>query len=198
MAAVAAGTVFRLLGAKDLGTSNDYRTVKMPPVNTGLLDGHLAWRQHDGGHTDGPNWRHFIQWANRLLKYTPPATADRPVPRMDQNSQTAHAQLLDKAGKGGIDVMSTIIKVNDNLEKLADGKRVRVLNINDKLADSDGRLFDGVTNPGDKLHLTIKAYQIWADALKPIFTELLGPPAKVAIQEGVGYDVDRRSGRMAE
>src|SRR5262245_18753592 len=68
MAAVAAGPVFRLLGAKDLGTSDDYRTEKMPGVNVGLLDGQLAWRQHDGGHTDGPNWKYFIPWANRMLK----------------------------------------------------------------------------------------------------------------------------------
>jgi hypothetical protein len=67
MAAVAAGPVFRLLGARDLGTSDDYRMEKMPPVNTGLLEGELAWRQHDGGHTDGPNWRHFIPWANEQL-----------------------------------------------------------------------------------------------------------------------------------
>ena len=66
MAAVAAGPVFRLLGAKDLGTSDDYRTAKMPPVNAGLLDGQLAWRQHDGGHTDGPNWKYFIPWARPI------------------------------------------------------------------------------------------------------------------------------------
>ena len=28
-----------------------------------MLDGQLAWRQHDGGHTDGPNWKYFIPWA---------------------------------------------------------------------------------------------------------------------------------------
>ena len=38
---------------------DDYRTAKMPPVNAGLLDGQLAWRQHDGGHTDGPNLEVF-------------------------------------------------------------------------------------------------------------------------------------------
>ena len=54
MAAVAAGPVFRLLGAKDLGTSDNYQTEKMPAVNVSMLDGQLAWRQHDGGHTDGP------------------------------------------------------------------------------------------------------------------------------------------------
>jgi len=67
MAAVAAGPVFRLLGAKDLGTSDDYMKEKMPPVNAGMLDGHLAWRQHDGGHTDGPNWKYFIAWAKKFL-----------------------------------------------------------------------------------------------------------------------------------
>jgi hypothetical protein len=74
MAAIAAGPVFRLLGARDLGRSDDYRTEKMPGVNVGLLDGQLAWRQHDGGHTDGPNWKYFIPWADRQLKHTPPQT----------------------------------------------------------------------------------------------------------------------------
>jgi hypothetical protein len=68
MAAIAAQPVYRLLGAKDLGRSDDYRSEKMPPVNVGLLDGALAWRQHDGGHTDGPNWRYFIPWANEQLR----------------------------------------------------------------------------------------------------------------------------------
>jgi len=67
MAAVAAQPVFRLLGAKGLGRSDDYASELMPPVNEGLLDGTLAWRQHDGGHTDGPNWRYFIPWANQQL-----------------------------------------------------------------------------------------------------------------------------------
>ena len=68
MAAVAAGPVFRLLGAKDLGVGDDYKKVILPAVNAGLLDGRLAWRQHDGGHTDGPNWKHFIPWADKFLK----------------------------------------------------------------------------------------------------------------------------------
>ncbi len=73
MAAVAAGPVFRLLGVKDLGVTEDYRTGKLPPVNLGLLDGELAWRQHDGGHEDRSNMKHFIAWANHLIKYTLPA-----------------------------------------------------------------------------------------------------------------------------
>jgi hypothetical protein len=72
MATVAAGPVFRLLGARDIREKNDYRTAKMPPVNTGMLDGELAWRQHDGGHEDRSNMKYFIAWANKLLKYSPP------------------------------------------------------------------------------------------------------------------------------
>jgi hypothetical protein len=68
MAAIAAGPVFRLLGAKDLARSDDYKTERMPAVNVSLLDGQLAWRQHDGGHTDGPNWKYFIPWADKTLK----------------------------------------------------------------------------------------------------------------------------------
>lgn len=63
MAAVAAGPAWRLLGAKELGVGDDYQNAQLPPVNEGLLDGRLAWRQHDGGHTDAPNIEHFIRWA---------------------------------------------------------------------------------------------------------------------------------------
>ena len=74
-------------------------------------------------------------------------------------------------------VIPTINQINQNIARMADGKQVRYLDINDKLADKEGRLFPGMMNR-DQLHPTLKAYQIWADALKPILTELLGPPAK--------------------
>jgi lysophospholipase L1-like esterase len=74
--------------------------------------------------------------------------------------------------------MPVIQRINGNLSKLADGKKIRYLDVNDKLADADGKLFEGMMNAGDKLHPTLKGYQVWADALKPVFTELLGPPAK--------------------
>jgi lysophospholipase L1-like esterase len=74
-------------------------------------------------------------------------------------------------------VMSTIDRINRDLAKLADGKRVRFLNVNNRLADRDGKLLEGVMN-ADKLHPSVKGYQVWADGLKPILTELLGPPAK--------------------
>ena len=61
MAAVAAGPVFRLLGKKDLGTE------EFPAVETGLTDGDLAFRQHKGGHTTGPNWPTFLAFADRYI-----------------------------------------------------------------------------------------------------------------------------------
>jgi len=297
MATVAAGPVFRLLGVKDLGVSDDYRTAKMPPVNKGLLDGALAWRQHNGGHEDRSNLSFFLSWANKLLKYWPPQRpADQPVMRGDRPSHLAHADLLAKARAGGISlyfmgdsitrrwgatdypqmlanwrrnfhgwnagdfgwgadqvqnmiwrvkngelegvnpkvivilagtnnigktpggptkeadiargiaalvtacreraplakiiltgifprndnptklaVHEEIQRINDTISRLADGEVVRFISINDRLADPTGILVDGVTV--DQLHLSEKGYQIWADALRPILTELLGPPA---------------------
>ena len=72
MATVDANRVWKLLGARGLDVEDDYRTAKMPPVNTGLLDGKLAWRQHDGGHTDAPNMKYFIEWADKSIGHTPP------------------------------------------------------------------------------------------------------------------------------
>jgi lysophospholipase L1-like esterase len=294
MATVAAGEAFRLLGVKDLGVTADYRSARMPAVNTALLDGALAWRQHDGGHTDGPNWKYFIPWASKQLGYSPPpapaVAADVAAPRLDANSLVAHAQLLEKAKSGRTDVyflgdsivrrwgatdypellanwrknfhgwnaanfgwgadrtqnilwriqngelegvnpkvvvllagtnnvaegetaadvtrgiqaiiavarakapaasvivtgifprgdrpslMPVIHEINAALVKLADGDRIRFLDINDRLVDAQGKLLDRMMN-ADKLHPSVRAYQIWADALKPALTELLGPPA---------------------
>ena len=71
MATVDANRVFVLVGAKGLEVEGDYHTAKMPPVNQGLLGGQLAWRQHDGGHTDAPNMKWFIQWAGKFIAYLP-------------------------------------------------------------------------------------------------------------------------------
>jgi lysophospholipase L1-like esterase len=301
MAAVAAQPVFRLLGAKDMGVTENYHVAKMPAVNVGLLDGQLAWRQHDAGHTDGPNWKYFIPWADRLLDHTapkasamPPIPADVPVPRLDLNSLAAHADLIAKKSQGKIDlyfegdsitrrwgamdypallahwnetfhgwnatdfawggdttqnilwrlehgelddvnpkvivlqagtnnvgpvpggpdkaddiargikaiidlcrqkapnatiiltaifprndnmaVMPEIDRINAAIAQFADGETVRYVNINDKLADADGRLHDGMMM-ADHLHPALPGYEVWAEALKPVLTELLGPPA---------------------
>jgi lysophospholipase L1-like esterase len=294
MATVAAGEVFRLLGARDIGDKSDYRVAKMPPYNTSLLDGELAWRQHDGGHEDRSNMSFFLGWANKLLKYPGiDYAADLPVMRADRNSHLAHQQLVAKAKAGGIDLyflgdsitrrwgatdypdllahfkqnfhgwnagnfgwgadrtqnilwrlengeldgvnpkvivllagtnnigkeaaddakiaditrglkaiidlcrakapnativvtaifprndslagMPAINRINANLAAMANGKSIRFLNVNDKLADANGKLLEGMMP--DQLHPSLKGYQVWADGLKPILTELLGPPA---------------------
>jgi hypothetical protein len=71
MATVDAGRVFNLLGAKGLEVAGDYHTASMPGVNQGLLSSQLAWRQHDGGHTDAPNMKYFIEWADHFIGHTP-------------------------------------------------------------------------------------------------------------------------------
>lgn len=70
----------------------------------------------------------------------------------------------------------SIEAINRNLAALADGRKVRFLNVNDRLADARGQLYEGMTVDG--LHPSVKGYQIWADGLKPILLEILGPPAK--------------------
>ena len=62
LAGAGAGPVYRLLGKKDLGTT------KFPPQETTLIDGAVAFRQHSGGHTTGPNWPTFLKFADRYLK----------------------------------------------------------------------------------------------------------------------------------
>jgi lysophospholipase L1-like esterase len=73
-------------------------------------------------------------------------------------------------------LIPVINKINERMATIADGKKIRFLNINDKLADKEGKFLEGMSHDG--LHLSAKGYQVWADALKPLFTELLGSPAK--------------------
>jgi hypothetical protein len=66
LAAVAAGPVYELLGKKGLGAS------EMPAVEQALIDGDVAFRQHSGGHTTGPNWPTFLEFAGRYVQPTAP------------------------------------------------------------------------------------------------------------------------------
>ncbi len=62
LGAAYAGPVYKLLGKKDLGTE------EFPPQQTALTNGDIAFRQHEGGHTVGPNWPFFIAFAERYFK----------------------------------------------------------------------------------------------------------------------------------
>ena len=61
LAAAGAGPVYRLLGKRDMGTT------EFPPIETALTDGDVAFRQHAGGHTPAPNWPTFLAFAGRYL-----------------------------------------------------------------------------------------------------------------------------------
>jgi hypothetical protein len=61
LGAAGAGPVYRLLGKKDLGTE------QFPPIETPLTAGDIAFRQHRGGHTTGPNWPAFLSFASPYL-----------------------------------------------------------------------------------------------------------------------------------
>ncbi len=76
---------------------------------------------------------------------------------------------------GATALIPTINQINSQIAKFADGKTIKYLNINDKLADKDGKVYDGLTEDG--LHFTNKGYQVWADAMKPILIKWLGPPS---------------------
>jgi len=68
LAAVAAGPVYRLLGKKDLGSTD------MPAPDSALVAGDLAFRYHAGGHTDALDFPAFLQFAQRYLKAPGEAT----------------------------------------------------------------------------------------------------------------------------
>jgi hypothetical protein len=61
LAGAGAGPVYKLLGKRDLGTS------EFPPIETGLMDGDISFRQHSAGHTPGPNWPIFLTFAERYF-----------------------------------------------------------------------------------------------------------------------------------
>ena len=62
LAGVGAGPVYRLLGKKDLGTT------EFPQIETAVITGDIAFRQHSSGHTPGPNWPVFLEFASRYFE----------------------------------------------------------------------------------------------------------------------------------
>jgi (4-O-methyl)-D-glucuronate---lignin esterase len=150
----------------------------------------ILWRL-DHGELDGVNPKVIVLLAgtNNVGNTVPSGGDDRKVADITRGLKAVLDMLRAKAPDATIiataifprndnmAVMPTINKINLNLSSLADGKKIRYLDINARLADRDGRLFDGMMN-ADKLHPAIPGYQVWADALKPLFTELLGPPGK--------------------
>ena len=146
----------------------------------------ILWRL-ENGELDGVNPKIFVLLAGINNVGTIPG-GDEKVENITRGLQAIVKVMQEKAPNAVIiltgifprndnmAVIPEINKINENLAKMADGKKIRYINVNDKLADENGKLYPGMTV--DRLHPTPKGYQIWADALKPIFTEILGPPAK--------------------
>src|SRR6185369_14450576 len=150
----------------------------------------ILWRLNNG-ELDGVNPKVIVLLAgtNNVGRTVPPDGDDAKVADITKGIKAILDTMRGKAPNAtiiltaifprndNIAVMPAINKINQNISKFADGKRVRFLNINDKLADKDGKLFPGMMN-SDGLHPAVPGYQVWADALKPLFTELLGPRGK--------------------
>jgi cephalosporin-C deacetylase len=151
----------------------------------------ILWRL-DNGELDGVNPKVIVLLAgtNNVGNRVPPDGDAAEVVDITRGMQAILRTMQAKAPNAVIiltaifprndnmAVVPVIDKINTNLIKLADGQKIRFLNINDKLANADGVLYEGMMNSRDKLHPALKGYQVWADGLKPILTELLGPPAK--------------------
>jgi lysophospholipase L1-like esterase len=151
----------------------------------------ILWRL-ENGELDGVNPKVIVLLAgtNNVGRRIPPEGLEAAVDNVSKGIGAVVRLMQSKAPNAVIlvmgifprndsmDVMPEIDGINARVSKLADGRKVRYLNINDRLADSEGRLHQGMMNAGDKLHPMLNGYQVWADALKPVLTELLGPPGK--------------------
>jgi len=151
----------------------------------------ILWRLENGELDEvRPKVIVLLAGTNNIGNKVPPKGADSVVEDVTKGLK-ALVHLIQSKAPGAViilmgifprndnmDVMPEINRVNSNLKRMANGRGIRYLNINDELADHNGRLRAGMVNANDKVHPTVQGYQVWADALKPILTELLGPPLK--------------------
>ena len=144
----------------------------------------ILWRIQNG-ELDGVNPKVIVLLAgtNNIGRAPKPGAAQDVAEGIAAILATCHAKAPDATvilmsifPRNDSDVSNKVVaEANALIAKLADGQRVRLLDINDQLADPNGKLFPGLTM--DKLHPTLKGYEIWANALTPLLTELLGPRA---------------------
>jgi len=149
----------------------------------------MLWRLQQG-ELDGVNPKVIVLMAgtNNIGNLSPARDADARAAETVRGVAAVLRQLRARAPNAtvvlmgitprsdNIRVMPIIDAANRGIAKLADGRSIRYLNINARLSDRHGTLLPEMTHDG--LHLTAKAYQRWADALKPILVERLGPKAK--------------------
>ncbi len=98
------------------------------------------------------------------------------VTECQSKAPEAKIVLMGVTPRGDSEAGLEIIKrANAQLATFADGDRVRFIDLSDRMLDGDGHLKEGMTG-SDHLHLALAGYQVWADALKPVLTQLIGPP----------------------
>jgi cephalosporin-C deacetylase len=149
---------------------------------------HILWRLRNG-ELDGVHPKIVVLMAgtNNVGKASPLGNASERAAEVVRGVRAVVGEIRRRAPDAtvivtgitprndNIAVMPVINEANAGIARLADGKAIRYININEQLADAENNLRPGMAHDG--LHLTAQAYQVWADALKPIFTEILGPPA---------------------
>jgi lysophospholipase L1-like esterase len=149
---------------------------------------HILWRLQNGELDDvNPKVIVLLAGTNNIGRETPPSDDGPLVAEVTRGISAVLAVMRAKAPSAtivltaifprndNIAVMPTIDRLNARLAALADGRTVRFLNVNTRLADATGRLHDGMMPDG--LHPSLAGYAEWAGALRPLLTELLGPPA---------------------
>ncbi len=150
----------------------------------------ILWRL-DNGELDNVNPRAIVLLAgtNNVGSRVPPEGFENAAANVTKGLEAVVRVMRSKAPNAVIvlmgifprndnmAVMPEIERINAGLARIADGRKIRYLNINDQLADPDGNLREGMMNDRDRLHPALKGYQVWADALRPILIEVLGPPA---------------------
>jgi lysophospholipase L1-like esterase len=80
--------------------------------------------------------------------------------------RSADPAVVENAAKS----MEKIKAINADIAKLDDGKTVRFLDLSEKFL-VDGKIPNDVMP--DQLHPNAKGYQIWADAMHPLLTEMM-------------------------
>jgi cephalosporin-C deacetylase-like acetyl esterase/lysophospholipase L1-like esterase len=150
---------------------------------------HMLWRLRNG-ELDGVNPKIVVLMAgtNNVGKAAPLGNASERVAEVVRGVTAVVGEIRQRAPDAtvivtgitprndNIAVMPIINDANRGIAALADGKSIRYINVNEGLADAENILRPGMAHDG--LHLAPLGYQVWADALKPIFTEILGEPSK--------------------
>jgi lysophospholipase L1-like esterase len=149
----------------------------------------ILWRIQNG-ELDGVNPRVIVLMAgtNDVGNQLPPEGVEPAAARIAAGIETLVRAVRAKAPDATVilmgilprgdnpAVMPLIDGINTRIEGIADARRVRYLNINRQLTAADGSLLPGMMM-AEQLHPDLPGYRVWAAALQPLLTQLLGARA---------------------